>query len=298
MTRFVPAILTVCFAAVCLPVQASRAADDCLAKPNAPSPQGSHWYYRVDRTTHRQCWYLGAESTKVRPQVRQAASPVRPPAPNPILQPPAQAAVEATIAEVVPGEIEAGEAETALDAATAPLSMRWSGLPKSAASIDRTPVSMSNSYAEEQPAVDPQDDMPLIWPILTPSDLAAAERAPQFTTKLVQLGAALAAMLMLAIFIVRIIMRFSTARNPDRPHARNRWGSAATAARPREQDRMTFADAAAPAYREMVRRTVKATPRDPAADIEGSVRRLLHELQRRQAHRCRDFEPTSRQAVA
>src|SRR4051794_13423142 len=25
--------------------QGTRAADECLEKPNAPSPQGSHWYY-------------------------------------------------------------------------------------------------------------------------------------------------------------------------------------------------------------------------------------------------------------
>src|SRR6516165_8916122 len=46
--------------------QASRAADDCLLKPNAAAPPGSHWYYRVDRATQRECWYLGAEGAKVR----------------------------------------------------------------------------------------------------------------------------------------------------------------------------------------------------------------------------------------
>jgi len=58
--------------------QASRAADDCLSKPNAAAPPGSHWYYRVDRATQRECWYLGAEGAKVRSPARQDASPVRP----------------------------------------------------------------------------------------------------------------------------------------------------------------------------------------------------------------------------
>ena len=35
-------------------------ADDCLAAPNAPSPQGRHWYYRLDWATQRKCWYLRA----------------------------------------------------------------------------------------------------------------------------------------------------------------------------------------------------------------------------------------------
>jgi hypothetical protein len=32
---------------------------DCLGGPNAQSPQGKHWYYRIDRASHRKCWYLG-----------------------------------------------------------------------------------------------------------------------------------------------------------------------------------------------------------------------------------------------
>ena len=35
-----------------------RAANDCIAGPTAPSPQGQHWYYRIDRPTGRKCWYL------------------------------------------------------------------------------------------------------------------------------------------------------------------------------------------------------------------------------------------------
>jgi hypothetical protein len=31
---------------------------DCLAAPNASAPQAQHWYYRIDRSSHRKCWYL------------------------------------------------------------------------------------------------------------------------------------------------------------------------------------------------------------------------------------------------
>jgi len=34
------------------------AADDCLSAPKEGTPDGSHWYYRVDRATKRHCWYL------------------------------------------------------------------------------------------------------------------------------------------------------------------------------------------------------------------------------------------------
>jgi hypothetical protein len=41
------------------PVDAAHA-DDCLAAPNSPSPQGRHWYHRLDWETQRKCWYLRA----------------------------------------------------------------------------------------------------------------------------------------------------------------------------------------------------------------------------------------------
>jgi hypothetical protein len=43
----------------------ARAADDCLAAPNAPTAGGSHWYYRIDRATKRHCWYLREQSEKL-----------------------------------------------------------------------------------------------------------------------------------------------------------------------------------------------------------------------------------------
>lgn len=41
------------------------AADECVVKPGATGPPGSHWYYRVDRVTHAHCWYLGPFGQRV-----------------------------------------------------------------------------------------------------------------------------------------------------------------------------------------------------------------------------------------
>jgi len=41
---------------------AARGGDECLSGPKGPTPAGGHWYYRVDRATHRNCWYLKDES--------------------------------------------------------------------------------------------------------------------------------------------------------------------------------------------------------------------------------------------
>ena len=32
--------------------------------PRGPFPPGGHWYYRVDRATKRNCWYIGEEKNK------------------------------------------------------------------------------------------------------------------------------------------------------------------------------------------------------------------------------------------
>ncbi|WP_193760250.1 hypothetical protein [Bradyrhizobium yuanmingense] len=46
------------------PSSTAAAAPDCLASPKDATPQGQHWYYRLDRTTKRKCWYLRAAGGK------------------------------------------------------------------------------------------------------------------------------------------------------------------------------------------------------------------------------------------
>ena len=35
---------------------------NCFAKPNGQPSQGQHWFYRTDRVTQRQCWYLAPQN--------------------------------------------------------------------------------------------------------------------------------------------------------------------------------------------------------------------------------------------
>ncbi|MGJ4891591.1 hypothetical protein ACQR1Y_25625 [Bradyrhizobium sp. HKCCYLRH3099] len=44
-------------AAATIEFSPASAADECLAKPGA-TPAGKHWFYRIDRATKKQCWYL------------------------------------------------------------------------------------------------------------------------------------------------------------------------------------------------------------------------------------------------
>jgi hypothetical protein len=53
---------------------AAGATDDCVASPKATAPQGQHWYYRVERGTKRQCWYLRDEGAKTAQTSAQTAT--------------------------------------------------------------------------------------------------------------------------------------------------------------------------------------------------------------------------------
>jgi hypothetical protein len=54
----------------------AKASDNCLAAPKGAAPAGGHWYYRFDRASKRQCWYIGEEKER---STRAAPSESSPP---------------------------------------------------------------------------------------------------------------------------------------------------------------------------------------------------------------------------
>ena len=46
--------------------QAALAAD-CVARPSLQAGEAGHWRYRLDRLSHRKCWYVQAEPSTVEP---------------------------------------------------------------------------------------------------------------------------------------------------------------------------------------------------------------------------------------
>jgi hypothetical protein len=189
---FVPVILVIVLAAISL---TARAADECTAKPSSAAPQGGHWYFRVNRSDHRHCWYVGPEGAKVHTSVRRAESPMPPglisPAPVPTERP----------ARTKSAEIDVSN-DTPVDFA-----MRWRDLQGSYGSVVRDPSSAGTSYTEERIAADSEDDMPLIWPILTSADLAVASSPPPSAAKSEHMLAFLAGTLLLAAMIVRQVFK-------------------------------------------------------------------------------------------
>src|SRR5580704_10200536 len=133
-TSSAPIILAIVVAATATASRAARAGDDCLAAPNAGAPQGSHWYYRLDRAAHRKCWYVGAQGAKVR-RAAAARTPVAPPSTE-------TAAVDVPAPAAAPEGIPATPASPRAPAAVAPADAafvsRWPDA-ASPAAIDSAP---------------------------------------------------------------------------------------------------------------------------------------------------------------
>lgn len=62
-------------------------ADDCLEQPNSSAPEGSHWYYHIDRATQRKCWYLRAPDQQAQHPAALTTSPVTSTTPIPLEKP-------------------------------------------------------------------------------------------------------------------------------------------------------------------------------------------------------------------
>jgi hypothetical protein len=89
--------------------------DTCLAAPNAAPPEGSHWYYRIDRARQRHCWYLGPDGQPVAHHAAaKSAASSSPPAeaPLPALRP------AAARESIVRADIEGSDERTREEAST------------------------------------------------------------------------------------------------------------------------------------------------------------------------------------
>jgi hypothetical protein len=187
MMFFVPAILFMPLGTVLVTAQTSLAepaAEECKTKPGSSAPPGSHWYYRINRTDQRRCWFLGPEGAKVRSQAREAASNVS----LPTRTPPRENAVET--ARAIPASMELAQ-RTPLEAASTE-SHRVAAADFAATSSDppkipdldaREPTTISNNSTEAREPTDAQEEMPLIGPVVTEAEHAglqdpARETAP------------------------------------------------------------------------------------------------------------------------
>jgi hypothetical protein len=294
---FVPAML-----AILVIVLTSRsggaepAGDDCIVKPNSAPPQGSHWYYRVDRTANRRCWYLGPKGLKV----RQAESPKRLPSVTPNAQPTMQPTIEMR-----------AEATASLNGLAANASTSFPALSKSAASSDREPASLKDNAGEHTTT----DDLSLQFGAAAerPAEAAAAEQPPElavaeraavsaaaeeapFSARPGQILATAAGVLVLvAVLLLTIYRLFGIQRLRRRRKLRDQRRVVANAARPRKVLSPTLASKITGRRQAEVVRQSLSIPRCLNAareplnranandDLEMDLRRLLYHSQRRAA---------------
>jgi hypothetical protein len=233
MTIFVTAILVIVVAAVSLTARTSiaqRADDECITKPNATPPQGSHWYYRLDRATRKQCWYLGPEGEKVR--TRQIVSRTKSSAPKQTPQPTAKTTDETPAAEAAPAKTASAaetapapaipnEAPASVDDPAVGFAMRWPAGPKSDRSSERGPAPARHSYADEHSTTDPLDGAPLAWPIATADQ--ATGRTPESAIRPERMLAVLAGALGLAAILLGAVFKPRRGGSMPQPRIRKRW---------------------------------------------------------------------------
>src|SRR6266851_2665116 len=75
-------VLVGVFAGAYLIIMPFGAADDCLTEPKGDTPQGQHWFYRIDRGTKRHCWYLKGQGEKLAREASPERSASEKPAPR------------------------------------------------------------------------------------------------------------------------------------------------------------------------------------------------------------------------
>ena len=228
--------------------QATQVADSCLSAPSGATPTGSHWYYRIDRVTKRQCWYLREESEKADDRFARAAPPESAPASPPSAdasrtrkftearaeyvaqQPraePARAATRSIAAAPDPAAQTTPRAAIPNVLAPAPLSsIRWNEAPAASASASPAPVQVA---AVAAPPVEPQQPQPDYVQQPTAEQIAAVAVEPAKPTASFQmLLLVMAAALALAGLTVSAIVRIGRlrARRAMRRKRRAMWDSA------------------------------------------------------------------------
>lgn len=251
-------------------IQAPQTAtDSCLSAPRGATPPGSHWYYRLDRVTKRQCWYLREENDSADDKFARAAPPASPPAtasttdepaPAPqrsigrksvsdaraewVAQPRAEvnppARIERTAATAAPAPIvEPNNARPAMPNVLAPAplsSMRWNDATTTRASVNPTDniqlaaATPPTAQPAQAEAVQQQPMQPIMADQVVPAATMDAAAAKP-TASLQKLLGVMAAALALAGLIVSAIVRIGRirARRAMKRKRRAMWDSAKTA---------------------------------------------------------------------
>src|SRR5438270_3434526 len=194
---------------------AESTADECRTKPGTSAPSGLHWYYRVDRTNNRHCWYLHAQGLQTHSQTNGTSRDSQD----------ENAAAKAgqgplRIATIQPGPADRrgvlrSQSETPVLEASAgehpglEFSARWINLPRPIDLKTRELTAGSNGYAAEPAAANAEEQLPPSLSIVSGEDGAAR---PDSTTEskvgsISLAGSAVLVLLLLSEGLVRLVRR-------------------------------------------------------------------------------------------
>jgi hypothetical protein len=212
------------------------AADNCLSAPKGETPAGSHWYYRIEHSTKRHCWYLRGDGERLSQAPPQNILP--PPKPPPSQADPApQRSIADAHAELparangddapttawptpavgLSGVPRAGAAEANI--ASTVVASRWPE-PSGASPVPSPRPATSNMTANAS-AISAAPPAPAVAAVtLAAADSPSLNRRGSNPTWLVTVVGALA----LASVAGVLISRFGHARQLRRPPVRTRRG--------------------------------------------------------------------------
>jgi hypothetical protein len=141
---------------VCVGVPNSARAEDCLTAPDSSAPQGSHWYYHIDRASQRKCWHFRAPSDPAQ-DATAAKSEAAPSAQSPSMPTPAGSNPSTSSRSVATAPVWQQVAQ--------PASTTDSVVQRSTRSIRETsPPQGSTSPKISAQASEPAPGAPVAWP--------------------------------------------------------------------------------------------------------------------------------------
>lgn len=211
---------------------AARAADDCLSAPKDVTPEGSHWYYRIDHATKRHCWYLRTEAERpsqtAPPNSSRATNPIAPKAETPVQRSiadahaelPAQTTIEPARhndapALAMPADAPVREDSADAEAQRSVVASRWPE-PSGVNSATAPPPATENLTADTQPNSTPAASPAVAAVTLATADLSSQTRSGSIP----QLLSVIAGALALAGITASIVLKFGGSRCRNRIGAR------------------------------------------------------------------------------
>jgi hypothetical protein len=213
----VAAILVGAIASVTLVVAmhgAAHAADNCLSGPKGAAPKGSHWYYRIDHATKRNCWYVRAEGEKPAASQSSAVIQASPPAETPLQPSVANARAESSPADIglsngvaaQPAQSGADSNAPAADSGQSTVASRW---------LDQTEANAVDTSTSKP--VDSGAKLNSSTPSVAAASLAAADaRSASPSGSVSTLFLVIVGALALAALLAGVVFRFGNARRNDR----------------------------------------------------------------------------------